>query len=294
MHVFDLSSEFSLIRVAGANRADFLHRMSTGDLATIAPGEARSTVFTTPIGRMIDHAIVCAFHDHLLMRVSAAGKDKLLRWLRKYVFYNDDVQFADAGADWIWLALLDPGADDWALSIEPDATNLKSGSHRLLESGATLLRTHVAGVAGFVLMGLRGDVERAIATPHSNIEAYEALRIAAGEPRYGSEIAEDYNPLEAGLWGAVSFTKGCYIGQEIFARMESRNQLAKKLVVLEMRGAHSGDRMLVDGVDVGAITSASDSHALGYLRSAVANPATRVNTAGSSGKVVRVVRASWA
>ena len=94
MFVFDLSPLYRRIRVHGSSRIDFLHRMSTGNLLGMQPGEGRMTVFTTPIGRMVDAAVVLAFEDSLLV-LSGAGPGKLERWLRKYIFFNDDVQLAD-------------------------------------------------------------------------------------------------------------------------------------------------------------------------------------------------------
>ena len=85
MFVFDLSSLYRRIRVRGANRVDFLHRMSTGDLLGIAPGEGRTTVFTTPIARMVDYATVLAFDDSLLV-LSGAGQGKLERWAAQVYF----------------------------------------------------------------------------------------------------------------------------------------------------------------------------------------------------------------
>jgi aminomethyltransferase len=103
-------------------------------------------------------------------------------------------------------------------------------------------------------------------------DAFDYLRIESGLPRFGHEITEDYIPLEAGLWRDVSFSKGCYIGQEIIARMESRGRLAKQLVRLQ---ADAPVPVAVDvqarGRAAGRITSAGDGPAgplaLGYVKS---------------------------
>jgi len=103
--------------------------------------------------------------------------------------------------------------------------------------------------------------------------AYDYLRIEAGLPRFGRELTLDYIPLEAGLWADVSFSKGCYVGQEIIARMESRGKLAKRLVRLRPDAPlEPGATISAGSRTVGAITSAADgpagSLALGYVKTA--------------------------
>lgn len=100
-------------------------------------------------------------------------------------------------------------------------------------------------------------------------EIFNYLRIEAGIPRFGRELTTDYIPLEADLWDDVSFSKGCYIGQEIIARMESRGKLAKKLVRLTVEEGHTataGAEIVQDGKSVGVVTSAVRDRALGYVK----------------------------
>jgi folate-binding protein YgfZ len=90
--------------------------------------------------------------------------------------------------------------------------------------------------------------------------------VEAGRPEFGRELGDEYIPLEAGLWPDVSFTKGCYTGQEIIARMESRQKLAKHLV-----GLRFDDEVLlpaglfVDEHEVGTVTSVVHSPQLGWI-----------------------------
>jgi aminomethyltransferase len=100
---------------------------------------------------------------------------------------------------------------------------------------------------------------------------FDYLRIEAGLPRFGRELMLDYIPLEANLWADVSFTKGCYTGQEIIARMESRGRLAKRLVRLQAAGpVAAGTAITANGREVGRVTSAAagpnGSVALGYVK----------------------------
>jgi aminomethyltransferase len=102
------------------------------------------------------------------------------------------------------------------------------------------------------------------------LQAFESVRVAAGAPRFPNELNEDYIPLEAGVWDAVSFRKGCYVGQEIIARMESRGQTARRLVQLSVVSGvvAAGSELAVDGQPCGTVTSAASDCALGYMRSA--------------------------
>jgi folate-binding protein YgfZ len=267
MFMFNLTGIYSLIRVRGANRIDFLHRMSTGDLLGIQPGTGRTTVFTTPIGRMVDYATVLAFPDSLLMVSGGNGQSKLVRWLRKYVFFNDDVQLADESASSSIIGVFGEGASGFVERITPGASRLTLHGH-ISSVDSVIVGVPPLGGSGYFVINPPPEMTQG--QPVDSIASYQDQRIAAGYPMFPYEINEDYIPLEAGLLQAVSFRKGCYIGQEIIARMESRGQLAKRLVRFEAEQAiGSGAELKVEGVPAGKVTSASTDgrSALGYLRS---------------------------
>lgn len=119
-----------------------------------------------------------------------------------------------------------------------------------------------------------------------NAHQYEQLRISAGLPGADHELTEDYIPLEANLWESVSFTKGCYIGQEIIARMESRNRLAKTLVRLRLSGPAAIGIALSDGQkNVGTLTSVAALEegtiaALAFVKTDWAEPGTQLHLIG--------------
>jgi aminomethyltransferase len=255
MRIFDLAGQYGWVRLTGATRVDFLHRMSTNHLHGLNVGEARLTALTTPIGRMIDCVLAIGQPDALLLMTGAANAEKVGRWLRKYVFFNDDVQVAvvdAAGARGVFEVEAGPlGGIPWLpqgwLVLAPD------GAEGVVEDGS----------------------------------AFDAYRISRGWPRFPNEIGEDYIPLEAGLRAAVSFSKGCYIGQEIIARMDSRGQMAKRLMRLRLEGpAVAGEALFAAGVAAGALTSVAGDAALGFVRSAHTAPGTTLKTAEGSGVTV--------
>src|SRR4029453_5780797 len=151
MLIFDLSQTFSRIRVRGANRVEFLHRMSSGDLLGIQPGEGRATVFTTPIGRMVDYAVVLAFEDSLLM-IAGPAPDKLVRWLRKYVFFNDDVQLVSEGDTLPLWGIFGQGADAFAQGLSAGAGQLPRPAHRVVGNAVLASAPPLQG-AGYYMLG---------------------------------------------------------------------------------------------------------------------------------------------
>jgi folate-binding protein YgfZ len=116
-------------------------------------------------------------------------------------------------------------------------------------------------------------------------QALETLRIEAGIPRYGQELAEDTIPLEAGLSNALSFTKGCYLGQEIVERARSRGHVNWQLMGLIVDASvppQPGEKLTSAGKEMGEVTSACVSPTLGktlamaYLRREVSEPGTKL------------------
>lgn len=274
MDLFDLSQTFGRVQMTGATRLAFLHRMSTNDIESLLPGQGHRTVLTTPIGRMVDCTPVLAMDDALILLTGAGNAGKVTAWLRKYILYNDDVRVNDVTAMTQMIGVFGDGADVWLRAQGAVAfSQIKNapGFSSTQTSGNTLMvKAPPLHGAGFYLIGANLP---SISQLQSPISEYEGLRIAAGYATSPNEINEDYIPLEAGLWDAVSFSKGCYIGQEIIARMESRNQMAKKLVQIEFAdgGLPVGAQLFVEGATVGTVTSASKTHALAYVRSPFAN-----------------------
>ncbi|MFQ5873180.1 MAG: YgfZ/GcvT domain-containing protein, partial [Dehalococcoidia bacterium] len=126
-------------------------------------------------------------------------------------------------------------------------------------------------------------------------DAYDVLRIEAGVPIYGAELSEDVNPLEAGLRSSISFTKGCYVGQEVVARLNTYQKVKRHLVKLRFydgTAPHPGTPLELDGKEVGTLTSVAvlpgdvRAFALGYVRKAHAQPGVKLAAATDSGNSI--------
>jgi aminomethyltransferase len=286
------------ILMRGRDRAELLQRLSTNDIVRLRAGQGAQTVLTSPIGRIIDLLTVHALDDALLVVTSAGQGPAVFGHLRKNIFFNDQVTLEPAGRSHAQLALFGPQAARalQASAGAPELADLAMHHHVELEIAGgpvRVARRAPIGGAGFTLYvpaqqleSVRAALEEAGALALTAV-AYEILRVEQGIPAYGHELGLEYIPLETGLNEAICFTKGCYVGQEIIARMESRNRMAKQLRGLRLDApAEAPGKLSVAGKQAGDLTSAVVSPrfgpiALAYVRSAHAAPGTQVGVAQS-------------
>lgn len=289
-----------LLQLTGKSRLDLINRMSTQAVAALQPGEGAATVLTTEIGRIIDRPILYAGDDRVLMLTGEGHADALARYLRRNVFFNDDLQIKDLSLETDVFGVYGPQAGKLLTAAGFPETDLPRHHWRSAEiAGATAAVHRADPIAGDGYLVTANVADRAAVwtaltagglTPVDEA-TYDYLRIEAGRPRFGHELTLDYIPLEAGLWDDVSFHKGCYTGQEIIARMESRGKLAKRLVRLRPESPVSaGAEIVANGRPVGTITSAADGPggpvALGYVRTAALDEGAPLTAAGNPLQVV--------
>jgi folate-binding protein YgfZ len=165
------------------------------------------------------------------------------------------------------------GPEDFLLLTEPElgeavrTTLLRS---RFAAKCEIELEEHTSAVVFGDAEGLLGEIPGTVEVLDADIETdgdLERARIEAGVPAWGKELDDSILPAEAGLDGThVSFTKGCYPGQEPVARLRHRGKVNRRLRVLEVEAAMPGDEMVFDGKPVGRVTSAVPGRALGYVR----------------------------
>ena len=258
-----------ILRLRGANTLDFLHRMSTNDMRGLAPGEMRGTVLTTAIGRTVDVVQVLHRPGDVLLLTTPGKAANVREWLSRYIFFNDDVQTEIMSDPFSFFGVYGPTS---AAAVEELGGSTPAGPGSFSEVGDSLLWTTALPLQGFQLLAGREMAPRAralwgrhLAGP-SALQAYEAIRVERGHPAVGREIDEDAIPLEVGLWDLVSFSKGCYIGQEVIARMESRSRVARRLVGLRLdRLEESPQEVLLDRQPIGRLTSVALSPRFGPI-----------------------------
>ena len=271
-----------MLQVTGETRLDLIHRMTTQDVKSLTSGQGTATVFTTDIGRIIDRVLLYPSSDTLYMLTGDNHADPLARYLMRNVFFNDDFHLTDISAETAVMGVYGPRAAELLTAAGFTDVDLPRHHWRQADLDGTTAYIHrtdpVAGAGYFVTCraedaaAVRACLLAAGIVPIDEA-AYEYLRIESGLPRFGRELTLDYIPLEANLWDDVSFHKGCYTGQEIIARMESRGKLAKRLVALRPAApVEPGSAILSGEREVGTITSAADGPAgpvaLGYVKTA--------------------------
>jgi tRNA-modifying protein YgfZ len=255
-------------------------------------------VLTTPLARIVDLLWVLNRGETALLITGVGRATAVRRWLAGYIFYNDRVKFEDASNTLHQFEIHGPQAGVIAATLLPGAQSLSE--NQFIEKDEVIVwRNRPMLNDRFTLIApaerTKDLWETAIATGAfpAGDAAYQLLRISAGMPGE-AELTEEYIPLEANLWPAVSFTKGCYTGQEIIARMESRGKLARRLCGIKLTApVPVGADVRVNETLVGRVTSAAilpdlGPVALAYLKTTYANPNTPVSLASASGLVTEL------
>jgi folate-binding protein YgfZ len=274
------------IAVAGKDRASYLQGLLTNDIQALAPGTGCYSAWLTAQGRMLTDLHVFESGDMILLDVPAAELEATLARLDQFLF-SEDVQLADMAGSLraVWVhgpeapAVVQQtlsGLDD--LNVWADYRNARA---RFNGEPVVVARVDQLGVRGFCLYvapaqeaALR-DALAAAGAPAASEDALEAARLEAGYPVFGVDMNGDTIPLEAGIeQRAISFTKGCYVGQEVIIRVLHRGhgRVARKLVTLRIDGdvPARGATLMAGEKAVGAVTSAARSPrdgvlALGYV-----------------------------
>ena len=276
-------SDLGVLIFSGETRFDLLNRMSTQKILSMDKGEGTATILTTDIGRIIDRLRLYATNSTLYALTSENNGDNIARYLMRFVFFQDDFRIQDVSQETVIFGVYGPQARQKVVEAGFPDEELPLHHWRQVKFGeitAYLHRTDPIHGAGYFVMGEEKDREALwqrlldAGLVVADADAFNYLRIEAGLPRYGQELTSDYIPLEANLWEDVSFSKGCYIGQEIIARMESRGRLAKKLVQLTADGPlEAGSNLQANGKNAGTVTSTAvgphGTIGLGYVKTAV-------------------------
>ncbi len=293
--LFDFSFR-SKFAVTGADRFRFLQGMVTNDVKKLAPGSGTYAAMLNAQGQILADLRIYCTENRFLIDTDADLRDKAMQVLRRHII-ADKVELEPLALCAIAFQgprsrpLLDktlhidlPGLDEFGHF----QTNYAGFPLRVVRASATGEEGYEVWVHERGMLGVWGAACGQAPTYDMlpcGIEALEMLRIEAGIPCYGRELGEDTLLLEAGLLNAVSFTKGCYIGQEIVERSRSRGHVNWRLVgfiVNSPSPPSPGTKLISEGKEVGEITSAcvlpSQNRAisLGYIRREVAEPGTKL------------------
>lgn len=260
-----------VLRVTGADRLTWLQGLLTNDVVALPIGGICDAAYLTPQGRMISDMRVINLGESTLLDVPGSLAEALQSKLDGLLF-SEDAQVSDVSRQTVMIDVHGPNApalvDDLADEIE---------SHGRVIADAPF------GVPGFSMFVDAANAENVIrrltdvGAVATTLETLDVLRVEAGRPAFLIDMDEHTIPLEAGIEErAISFTKGCYVGQEVIIRVMHRGhgRVAKKLVGLMLAQAElpkRGDPIVAGDREVGKITSAvwspllQQGIALGYV-----------------------------
>ena len=274
------------LSLTGEDTIDFVNRISTNDMTKLIMSTLCDTVFITPKGRIVDYCRVIKQGTEYIIISSYVDCLHLMDWINRFLIL-EDIQIKDVSQKYIWLTLIGPKSREFLGSLtehsimpEDDivwfnkfdtqfpvfannhfyvpAYNICLPADQCLEITKQLKDTLLEFEGGMI-----GDT------------AFQITRVESGMPDWGTELTEDYNPHEARLLKAVSFTKGCYTGQEVIARLDTYDKVQKYLMIVEMQdfvNAATPFDVFLDDEKIGILTSyafdplENRSVGLGYIK----------------------------
>jgi folate-binding protein YgfZ len=300
-------SHWGRLRVGDSDRLRFLHNQTTNQIQLLEPGQGCDTVFVSSTGRTIDLVVAYVEAESVLLFTSPGQASVLTNWMDRYIFFADKVQLTDETDTTVALTLIGPTSVQ--LLAQLDITGLEQAPHASHQAvtiqGVDALLTVDSGLPlpGFTAIAANDDgatlwqaFVEAGAVPMGE-QVWEELRIEQGRPMPGAELTEEYNPLEATLWQAISFDKGCYIGQETIARLNTYQGVKQQLWGLRLDSlVEPGTAILQDDQKIGVLTSciatANGIKGLGYVRTKAGGRGLPVKVGEAEGHVVDIPFAS--
>ena len=305
-------SALSKIELRGRDRAKFLHNLCTNDIKALAAGQGCEAFFTTVQGKILAHVRVLAGSDSHWIDSIPGASATLIAHLDRYLI-TEKVELADRTNEFAQILLVGKRASEVLVAaIGASAPELQHLGHLEVSVGgmaAQLIRDESLGTNAFefrVAARLAADLWRRLWQAGQPLglrpigeHAYEMVRVEAGLPVYGLDIDESNFPQEVGRDKlAISFTKGCYLGQETVARIDALGHVNRHLVgLLIPDDREPPDRAAAissGGKTVGNVRSAAFSPAmncaiaLGYVRRGLESPGTEL-LIESQGKELRAV-----
>jgi folate-binding protein YgfZ len=289
--LFDLN-DHDRVLVSGRDRVRFLHAMLSNDVNNLAVDAGRWATFNTVQGRTVSDVRLFNMDAErktgsILALLEPGARSAFVDGLDKFVVSEKVIFEEQPGRFWL---VAGPRADDVLVGVGaelPGPDPLAHNSTRVGDADVRLFRLDRSGRdASDVAIWCSDGDEAAVLSALSGVRRgerleLEARRVAAGQLRFGVDFTTSNIPLEAGLKDrAISFTKGCYIGQEVICRIDSIGRPARKLVRLEFDGPPPapGLDLVRNGKTVGWVTSAmatvGGAAGFGYVKKRNDEPGT--------------------
>jgi aminomethyltransferase len=290
----DLSAR-GRVMVRGRDRVRLLHNLASNDIKKLAPGSGCYAFLLNPQGRIQADLSLFCFAEHFLVDTEPELREKVQQHMRRYII-ADQVELEDVTVQTAAIGLEGPGA---AAALATVSAPVPGADYAHLSWGEFIVAAvTVTGQPGFRIFGppaeVVGRLEAAGAKPATEADI-RLVRLENGKPRYGEEIRETTLPQETQQMHAVSFTKGCYLGQEIVERIRAQGHVNKLLVKIAIDGAEpvAPGTKLSSGADVaGEVSSSVYSPqygkvlALAYVRTQHAGRGTPLRAGEAAAAVV--------
>ncbi|HVO72890.1 MAG TPA: glycine cleavage T C-terminal barrel domain-containing protein [Ignavibacteriaceae bacterium] len=266
-------SNYGAIELRGNDVLEFLHRISTNSIKDLPKEKIIQTIFTTEKGRIIDKTSLFNFLEFQLLVCSAEQQEKVMRWINKYIISDDIIQ-TDISGKYTIFELLGPQVESFVIMISGNAVNsIQEDSFKVINTDGIIfflaklkdrngkMKFWIIADPNYGQQLVRYMMENKSIFDFNLIgdEASDIYRIEQGIPSAPYEINDLYNPHEARLMDLVDTKKGCYIGQEVIARLDTYDKVQKYLMGIEFDQTVEEDLKfsLLDseGVEAGEITS---------------------------------------
>jgi len=301
----------SVFRFLGPDRTRYLNAILTNDVQGLAAGQWNSSLLLNPQGHILAEIDVLAAPDLLTVVSHAMVRSRTAQTLEKFIIM-DDASLEDVTDTTVSLALLGPASGPVVIELGyPEFLAMAENTHADATLGGIrvlLVRRQMADmpfVEFFVEAGRIADLwqvllpaVRAKGGGPCGYQAWNSLRLEAGIPWFGYDFNDKNIPHEAALENShISFSKGCYTGQEIVERVRSRGHVNRRRVGLEFTGQvapESGMALFADGKEVGTVTSTANSYLLGrpigmgYLRRESVLPGSQLQSAAGTARVIEL------
>jgi folate-binding protein YgfZ len=303
----------ALLSLTGADRVRYMNGMLTNNIRDLAPGSGNVSLLLNPQGRILAEVETLALEDRLLCVSHAMVRERLVSTLDKFIIM-DDVTLEDITDRFGTLALEGPTAAAIVrelCGLELDSlADLSHAEAKISGSPCHIVRRSPGGIpsAEFIvdrqhllaLWNLLLDKARQHGGGPVGYDALNVLRLEAGVAWYGLDFDENQIPHQAALEGThISFTKGCYTGQEIVERVRSRGNVQRRRVMLRFSGdtvPARGEPLFAGDAEVGFVTRAARSPkfnaviGMGYVRREQIEPGSRVKWRGGEAVVMESPR----
>jgi len=301
--LFDLSGRLRL-EFTGTDRVRFLNSFCTNDLKRRGAGEGCEAFVTNVRGKVVGMVFVFLDEDRIWLDVAPGAEERIVPHLERYII-NEDVRIRPAGGEFSIFLLTGPEAlsrlEQLGIAL-PEPGPMRHAASQLAGVPVRIERLDLAGGDGLQIVVERAEGQRVrelllSAFAPAGGEAFEALRIEARIPADGVDITSDHFAQEIDRTDrAISFTKGCYLGQEPIARIDALghvNRLLRGFRSVAAAIPPAGAEIFLPGTDksLGAVTSSARSFgawptvALGYVRREHAAPSSSVTIRWSAGEI---------